>query len=223
MSDIPIIVPVKSISIRCPKKNHLLLPHTLNYLRAEGKKNVWVISDTDELLKIANDYNFKTFLEVRSENQDELTSCWSFLQYNNFENFILCPVTHPFKSSGLMAEMEKLMVEYSDDIDFITTSNIMPDREQYFIEPKSGIEYKFKKALKNRKGEFSKPSEIIIDGSMYLIKKSFLESVVLSKDTNATFWEGRFSCVKNQAPFLDIDTVEDLERFKFICNQTNLF
>jgi CMP-N-acetylneuraminic acid synthetase len=223
MSDIPVIVPVKSISMRCPNKNHLLLPHTLDYLRAEGRDNVWVISDTDELLKIAKDYNFKTFLEVRTESQDELTSCWSFLQNNNFENFILCPVTHPFKSNGLMTEMEKLMLEYSDIIDFITTSNIMPDREQYFIEPTMGIEYKFKKALKNRKGEFSKPSEIIIDGSMYLIKRSFLENVVSSEDTNATFWGGRFSCVANQAPFLDIDTLEDLERFKYIYSQSKFF
>lgn len=223
MSNIPIIVPVKSISLRCPNKNYHLLPHTLNYLRAEGRENVWVISDTDELLKIARDYNFKTFLEVRSENQDELTSCWSFLENNNFKNFILCPVTHPFKSKGLITKMEKLMVEYSDAIDFITTSNIMPDREQYFIEPKSAIEYKFKRELKNRKGEFSKRSEIIIDGSMYLIKRSFLEHVVSSEDTNSTFWGGRFSCVENQAPFLDIDTLEDLERFKFICSQPHVF
>lgn len=58
---------------------------------------------------------------------------------------------------------------------------------------------------------------------MYLIKRSFLEDVVSSKDTNAAFWGGRFSCVKNQAPFLDIDTLEDLEKFRFICSQTNLF
>lgn len=223
MSNIPVVVPVKSISLRCPNKNQYLLPHALNYLRAEGRENVWVISDTYELLKIAKDYNFKTFLEVRSENQDELTSCWSFLQNNNFENFILCPVTHPFKSNGLIAEMEKLMIEHYDTIDFITTSNIMPDREQYVIEPKGGIEYKFKKSLKNRKGEFSMPPEIIIDGAMYLIKRTFLEDVVLSKNTNETFWQGRFSCVKNQAPFLDIDTLEDLERFKFICSQTQVF
>jgi CMP-N-acetylneuraminic acid synthetase len=223
MSDIPVIIPVKSISVRCPYKNQILLPYTLNYLQAEGRDNVWVISDSNELLEIAKDYNFGSYLEVRSEKQDELTSCWSFLQKNNFKNFILCPVTHPFKSNGLMVEMEKLMGQYYDDIDFITTSNILPDREQYFIESKNEIEYKFKKELKNRKGELCKPSETIIDGSMYLIKRSFLEDVVSSADTNATFWGGRFSCVKNQAPFLDIDTPEDLERFKFVCNQNKLF
>ena len=220
MNDIPIIVPVKSVSIRCPYKNYFLLPYTLDYLKAEDKKNVWVVSDAEDLLKIAADYGFKTFLETRNDGQDELTSCWSFLQNNNFESFILCPVTHPFKSSGLIDEMENLMSKNKDALDFIATSNTMPDREQYFIEQNEELEYRFKKTLNNRKGKLSKPSETIIDGSMYLIKRAFLNEVVLSEDTNAAFWNGRFSCVKNNVPFLDIDSPEDLEKFKFICNLT---
>ena len=220
MNDIPIIVPVKSISVRCPYKNYFLLPHTLNYLRAEGRKNVWVVSDSEDLLKIAVDYGVRTFLETRSEGQDELISCWSFLQNNKFERFILCPVTHPFKSNGLVDEMENLMCKNNETLDFIATSNTIPDREQYFIEQNEEAEYRFKKTLNNRKGKLSKPSETIIDGSMYLIKRAFLNEVVLSEDTNAAFWNGRFSCVKNNAPFLDIDSPEDLEKFKFICNLT---
>ena len=217
MSDIPIIVPVKSISLRCPFKNYFLLPYTLDYLKAEGRKNVWVVSDTEDLLKMAENYGYKTFLETRSDGQDELTSCWSFLQNTNFENFILCPVTHPFKSNGLINEMEDIMSKNDKTLDFIATSNTISDREQYFIEQKEEVEYQFKKTLNNRKGKFSKPSQTIIDGSMYLIKTSFLNMVVLSDDTNAAFWNGRFSCVKNIAPFLDIDSPEDLEKFKFIC------
>ena len=220
MNDIPIIVPVKAVSIRCPNKNYFLLPHTLDYLKAEGRKNVWVVSDAEDLLKTAEDYGYRTFLETRNEGQDELSSCWSFLQNNNFERFILCPVTHPFKSIGLIDEMGYLMTKNYDTLDFIATSNTMPDREQYFIEQNEEAEYRFKKTLNNRKGKLSKPSETIIDGSMYLIKRAFLNKVVLSGDTNATFWSGRFSCVKNNVPFLDIDSPEDLEKFKFICNLT---
>lgn len=222
MSDIPIIVPVKSISLRCPFKNYFLLPYTLDYFKAEGRKNVWVVSDAEDLLKMAENYGYKTFLETRSDGQDELTSCWSFLQNNNFERFILCPVTHPFKSNGLIDQMENLMSMNYDTLDFIATSNTIPDREQYFVEQKEEVGYRFKKALNNRKGKLSKPSETIIDGSMYLIKRSFLENVVSSKDTNAAFWNGRFSCVKNNVPFLDIGSPEDLEKFKFICNLTKL-
>lgn len=220
MNSIPIIVPVKSISIRCPYKNYFLLPYTLNYLKAEGRNNVWVVSDAEDLLKIAEDYGVGTFLETRSDGQDELISCWFFLQNNSFERFILCPVTHPFKSNGLIDEMENLMSKNNEILDFIATSNTMPDREQYFIEQNEEVGYRFKKALNNRKGKLSKPSETIIDGSMYLIKRSFLNKVALSRDTNAAFWNGRFSCVKNNVPFLDIDSSEDLEKFKFICNLT---
>jgi len=68
MNDIPIIIPVKFVCIRCPYKNYFLLPFTLNYLKSEDRKNVWVVSDSEELLKIAEDYGVGSFLEIRSDS-----------------------------------------------------------------------------------------------------------------------------------------------------------
>jgi len=47
----------------------------------------------------------------------------------------------------------------------------------------------------------------MIDGAAYLIRKSFINRV----NNNEDFWNGNFKTVLNKAPFLDIDTLEDIE------------
>lgn len=61
----------------------------------------------------------------------------------------------------------------------------------------------------------------MIDGSLYLIKTSFLERVIQSENTNETFWNGKFQVIINDAPFIDIDTFQDMERFKYILKTYN--
>ncbi|RQO73763.1 hypothetical protein DBR40_13215 [Pedobacter sp. KBW01] len=219
MNDIPVLVPVKGKSVRCPNKNETLLPFTLNYLKREGFENVYVISDSKELLGIAKDYKFNAFFEQWKEGGDELHSSWSLMQDLNYESFVLSSVTHPFKSYRLISQMIGLMELSANVPDFIATSNTFPDRKQYFLEKKQGNEYRFKFNFKNRKGSLSDSPEEMIDGAIYLIKKAFLEKVVKSNDSNLTFWSGNFSCIPNSAPFFDIDTIEDLKRFLSFISQ----
>ena len=56
----------------------------------------------------------------------------------------------------------------------------------------------------------------MVDGAFYLIKTEFIQKVALSDNSNATFWNGRFQCVKNNTPFMDIDTVEDMKKFEYL-------
>ena len=56
----------------------------------------------------------------------------------------------------------------------------------------------------------------MIDGAIYLIKTSFIKNVVKSGSTNSTFWNGRFRCIKNNAPFMDVDTTNDMENIKLL-------
>ena len=50
MNNIPILIPVKGISRRCPGKNRKLLPYTADYLLRQNLiKNAVVISDDQEL------------------------------------------------------------------------------------------------------------------------------------------------------------------------------
>jgi hypothetical protein len=43
----------------------------------------------------------------------------------------------------------------------------------------------------------------MIDGALYLIKTAFLQNIINAADANETFWKGNFTCIKNEAPFLD--------------------
>jgi pseudaminic acid cytidylyltransferase len=56
----------------------------------------------------------------------------------------------------------------------------------------------------------------MIDGALYLIKTSFLKTVIKSKDQNETFWNGKFTCIENEVPFMDIDTEYDMQKFDFL-------
>ena len=72
---------------------------------------------------------------------------------------------------------------------------------------------KFINPSKERKGCLCKEYEMI-DGTAYLIRKSFIENVY----SNSDFWNGRFKTVVNHAPYIDIDTVDDMVKFKYVCN-----
>src|ERR1700753_1452220 len=107
MSNIPVLIPIKEHSERCPEKNRHLLPFTIKYLQQQNRlSSVWVISDSPALLELASSLQVKTFLEVRIPGQNERTACWSFLQVHNYPEFILCPATQPFRSEDLIDEME---------------------------------------------------------------------------------------------------------------------
>jgi pseudaminic acid cytidylyltransferase len=56
----------------------------------------------------------------------------------------------------------------------------------------------------------------MIDGVLYLIRTSFLKSIINAVNSNETFWQGKFTCIKNETPFMDIDTQDDIRQFDFL-------
>lgn len=223
MNNMPILIPVKKNSDRCSNKNEVLLPITINYLKCEGYENIWIISDSQELLDIGIKYNCYTFLEHRLENQDELQSCWSFIKNLMIDFFVLCPVTSPFRTKGIIIELYEAITMQRTDFDFVTTYNTIPDRQQFVLNQKLENRVSFKFKYNNRKGSLSGNPLSIIDGAVYIIRKEFLESISQNQDINHSFWNGRFYCVQNTTPFLDIDTPNDLQKFNFILNQFSLY
>jgi len=214
-SKIPILIPIKEHSKRCQKKNYSLLPYTANYLLNLGLNEMaCVITDSKGLRELAIELNLKSHLEVRNLQQDELTSCWNYAISKNFDAFFLCPVTQPFRSNNLIFRMLDLFEKEFDKWDFITTVSTVQDRSQYFIYT-IGNNYCFVNESKNRKGNDCK-NVSMIDGALYLIKTSFLKTVIKSKDQNETFWNGKFTCIENEVPFMDIDTEYDMQKFDFL-------
>lgn len=211
----PILIPVKGDSVRCAGKNDKLLPYTATYLHKEGRaSSVYVITDSPHLMELAATLNLKAHLEVRQPGQDELTSCKNYAAQNNIDAFFLCPTTQPFRSSGLLDQMENVFMVKKVAYDFITTAITIPDRRQYYVE-RSEERVRFKYFSKERKGSNCR-LETMIDGAMYLIKTEFLSKVVAEPNCNEAFWKGIFTCIENKAPFMDIDTLSDMQKFYFL-------
>ncbi len=213
MNNVPILIPVKGISKRCPDKNRRLLPFTANYLSRRGLiKNAVVISDSRELVDFASTLGFMTYIEMRKEEQDELISCHNFIKYSDYEEFFLLPVPQPFRELGLIQKCYSLYVEMKNEIDFVTSFVEIPNRERFYLEFAGDIPLFRNKTMK-RKGALCDTLSMI-DGAIYLIKSAFIHKVAISADPNETFWNGHFRCIKNNVPFMDIDTQEDMEKFE---------
>ncbi|WP_034575460.1 MULTISPECIES: hypothetical protein [Capnocytophaga] len=210
----PILIPIKGNSIRCPNKNKILLPYTVTYLKKINRlENAVVITDNIKLGEYAESLGIKTYFEVCKEDQDELISCDNFVKNVkiNEEYFFLMPVTHPFRTLELCNLFEKEREKYIG-IDFIVSSNIVTDRSNFFVDSNKNFSFLYSK---RRMGKYCKQIHMV-EGSLYLINKHFLSRIVQRNDSNYYFWEGNFRCVINEAPFIDIDTMDDLRRFNFI-------
>lgn len=214
-NNIPILIPIKGMSRRCPNKNRNLLPFTIKLLKhIQCLKNCVVISDCVDLLLFAEKYNIKTHLEIRDANQDELMSCHNYIKESDSQAFILLPVTQPFRNKDLIKNCYLSYLESIDQVDFITSFTETANRERFHLEMKTGI-HTFKYKNKNKMGELCSPIKMI-DGAVYLIKSSFIEKIATFGNTNKAFWKGRFKCVENQSPFMDVDTVYDMENIELL-------
>lgn len=215
-NNIPILIPVKGISKRCPEKNRKLRPFTVQFLTAQNcRDNAIVISDSLNLLKLAKEYGLSTYLEVTEEEQDELMSCYNFIKNYKYEAFFLLPVTQPFRDINLIQKCYSLYQELDkNEFDFLTSFIEIPNRKRFYLNFRDNVP-SFKNRHNIRKGE-SCSSIAMIDGAIYMIKADFIRKVALSHNTNNTFWNGRFRYVKNNAPFTDVDTVSDMNNIELL-------
>lgn len=214
----PILIPIKRQSIRCPNKNRELLPFTINYLKTIQKLNsAKVITDCEDLEKYAISLGAEAYLEVREDNQDELLSCYNFLKNRKIKSdyFFLMPVTHPLRDLNLFSTFETK--DKDTNIDFFVSVCSFTDRKNFFVKIQNDKPTEFLYENLTRKGQDCKQYSMI-DGSLYLIKNSFLNNIIQSRDTNKAFWKGKFEGIINNCPFMDIDTLQDMEKFKYIVN-----
>lgn len=215
MNNIPILIPVKGGSRRCPGKNRELLPFTADYLLRQNLiKDAVVISDDQELGDFASTLGFKINVEIRKEEQDELNSCFNFIKNSDYEEFILLPVTQPFRETDLIRKCYSLYTEVKDELDFVTSFVEISDRERFYLEFAGSVPAFRNKDMK-KKGALCETIPMI-DGAIYLIKSTFICEVAMSADPNSSFWKGRFRCIKNNVPFIDIDTSDDMAKFQFL-------
>lgn len=210
MNNIQICIPCKGVSIRCPNKNKILLPYTINYIGEELDNNfdsVTIISDTEEHKD--DRCNFHMIDNPVSEFYD----AYQYIKDITCDEVILMYATHPLRDKGLL----KKFIEYDlGDNDFVVSSYICPDRSIFNIK-----DNKFIIESDYHKGCMCKDVEQIY-GSIYKLKKEFLGKCALSSNSNYDFWHGRFSTILTHVPLLDIDTLEDLNKFNYILNYVSI-
>lgn len=204
-------ITVKGVSVRCPRKNHTLLPYVLAYARELF--DVVVITDDDELEGIAKEYGVAVY---REKNPHKISECHAIYGYlaehgklDKDEEFVILPVTQPLRTEQTMMAVRDLdMTGY----DVVTTYSVVSNRSIFLLNEDNT----FKVESYNRKGCMCKEDKLA-DGSMYKMRNTFLRDIVESEDTNHEFWHSRMMWVENTHPiFLDVDTPKDLRIFNLI-------
>jgi CMP-N-acetylneuraminic acid synthetase len=204
-------ITVKGTSVRCPRKNHTLLPYVLAYARELF--DVVVITDDDELEGIAKEYGVEVYKDKNTHKISEFHAIYGYLaeqgKLDEDEEFVILPVTQPLRNEYSMKTVRDLdMTEY----DVVTTYTVVSNRSIFLLNEDNT----FKVDSYNRKGCMC-PTEKMADGSMYKMRNLFLRDIVESEDTNHEFWHSRILWVENTHPmFLDVDTPKDLRIFNTI-------
>lgn len=204
-----IFITVKDKSRRCPNKNKILLPYVLEQLSNFSNIEIIVITDSLELREIAENFKLLIYLENESKQVSEFESIYNCITNLslNISEFILLPVTQPFRTEQLIWDVINCNLE---GYDFITSYSKIPNRKIFLLND----DFSFKYDSYERKGSLCS-EEKMIDGYIYKIKTSFLKNVVNSNNSNNYFWNhSRIKFIENNSRFfLDIDEPEDLDLF----------
>ena len=206
-------ITVKGNSVRCPRKNHTLLPYVFAYARELF--DVVVITDDDELEGIAKEYGVEVYKDKNTHKISEFHAIYGYLAEHGKldldEEFAILPVTQPLRTEDTMKAVRDLdMTGY----DVVTTYSVVSNRSIFLLNDDNT----FKVGSYNRKGCMC-PTEKMADGAMYRMRNSFLKRIVEAKDTNHEFWHSRIKFVENTHPiFLDVDEPRDLELFNKLTN-----
>lgn len=206
MDNIPILIPVKTVSVRCPNKNKILLPYTLDYVRKQGlEKNIVVIADSDEFLPIVKDYSINEYyVENRQDDSDEMLSINNYLKDKPIHDCIWLPSTQPCRSDNLLSDVIAYGITNYD----MVTSFVKRQNRKIFEINKDKKNFVIKDI--ERKGSLCE-DEFIADGAIYYITKNFIKKVCDSNNRNYYFWNSKIGFVENHSPFVDIDTKNDMD------------
>ena len=206
-----IFITVKGTSIRCPNKNKILLPYTLNKIK-DLYINIIVITDSMEIQAICNDYNVNCYIENKSKQLDEFNSIYSYLvdtnELENIKEFILLPVTQPLCN---IETINNVINAELDEYDLITTYTYISNRSIFLLNDDNSYMYD----SYERKGSLCKQTKMI-DGCIYKLSTEFLIKVIKSNESNHIFWnESKIKFIENTSDFfLDIDEKKDFYIFE---------
>ena len=211
MINIPIFITAKGGTKNSFSRSYELLPYAYVYIvRQQALRWTIIISDSSELLEYAKKLGFRHVYQERCINcqfcQLEFNGPYHYFVDNktNCEWFIDLPLNQPFKSSDLILTC---IDSINDNYDFITSYTEVDDRSDFYIDENNKFVYD-----KDIRRDSNCPKVRMLDGSIYCIKKSFLDNCVKSGNTTKAFWSGRFATVKNNAMYLPVRSKEHMKQ-----------
>jgi N-acylneuraminate cytidylyltransferase len=185
--NIQCIIPARGGSKSVPKKNIInfcnrpLLAWTIDQcMNAEKISDVWVSSDDDDILSVAEQYGAKTIKRPKSISGDAATSESAWLHAINYLNdndiqvdVILAPqVTSPLRESLDVDNAIFKFIEGNYDSMF---SASMTEDLFFWNESNAGLD-SVNYDYKNRKRRQDSKEQIIENGSFYLFKPEVIQN-----------------------------------------------
>ena len=212
--NIPILVTVRANTENEYTKNIALLPYAYDYLNEQqALKYTVVISDSQKMLEYASDLGFHctyytSNIDEELYNSFEIEATYRYFNDNNIECewFIILPVNQPFKGQNLIINA---IYKINDNYDFITSYSIIKDRYAYFINDDNTFVYENK--IINDKRTHTTDVKML-DDAIYCVKYEFLEQCINSNDSHNEFWNGSFLTIQNNAMYLPIYGIEQIEQ-----------
>lgn len=198
-----IVVPIKTNNQRLPGKNTMLLgdiplyAHLFKTLQ-KTKIDVYIDSSDDEILKIAEEYNFKTIKRPVSLNTPE-TSGNDLIQHalENIDCDVLGQffVTTPFLKIQTIEKAFKLLEDNSEKIS--SSFGLYPVYDRFWLDNKT-VNHNYKNLVGT---QYMNP--LMRESGFYVFKKeAFLKEGSRITDDFITFEVEERECI-------DIDTLED--------------
>lgn len=203
---IPIFILCNKESKEIPERSKKLLPYTLRYIISEVRRitNVYLITDD---IDITLDYpEFKSVL--LPESIDDISDLAYALTTVKCREFIWISLTHPLRSWGLL---RRLMKDKSTKT-FIVDSYTDIDRSIFEIN-----KGKFKIPNISRDGVLC-PKKTYVGGSIFRCNSEFIKRVSKLENPCKEFWNSPFTTIEQGAPFIEINTGEDLDRLLYYYN-----
>jgi len=219
-----LIIPARKNSKRFPGKNLVklgnlyLLEHTIKYaIKNVRKEDIWVNSDDDEILEIAQSYSIQTYKRCQSLATD-LTSTQSVIKDQllffkkediDVDSIILLQVTNPLRPPNLLIESIKIFQE-SGRSSLAGFSKL--NKKHGLIQKERFIPTNY---IPGQRMQDLTP-EFFENGLIYITKKdSILKGEIITRDVYPMVIDHIFSTV-------DVDEPEDLEWAQFLINRNEI-
>ena len=209
-NDFIVIIPARGDSKRVLNKNIRLLNkkplihYTIEYaLKSFSKDNIWVNSDSDEILNIGSNFGIKTYKRKTNLALDKSPTIEVILDHIkniniNYNYIIILQPTSPLRPKGLLEDVMN-MIKSSKIDSLFSVSSLNKKLGQITNNKYSPINYSFGQRSQDMKDLYFE------NGLIYVTKRENILSKTIIDENSHPF------IVDSIESTIDIDTEEDLK------------